>query len=196
MSDSTTASERTTSAAVRGGSTSSNSDPSLFRISYGSGEASGELVSDSVTLAGYQVPNQTFASCKDVTEGLLAGPVSGIMGLGFQKIASSNSIPWWENLASNHQLGTNQEMGFAFTRFLHYAQSENVVMPGGVASFGSANQTLYSGGEFILFGLFWDLEYPTSTFLFCFATARRRILKADDVTGYFFLDSGNRRIVE
>lgn len=149
-----TASARSSSAAVRGGSSSSPSPGNVgdsFKVSYGSGEASGSLVSDSVTLAGYTVSNQTFASCQEVTEGLLAGPVSGIMGLGFEKIASSNTTPWWENLAKIGQLGSNQEMGFAFTRFLHYASSENVVMPGGVASFGSANQTLYTGGTFPFF---------------------------------------------
>lgn len=162
MSDSRTASQRITSAAVRnGGSNTLPSDGNDFKVSYGSGEASGTLVSDSVTLAGYTVSNQTFASCKDVTEGLLAGPVSGIMGLGFNKIASSKSIPWWENLASNGKLGSNQEMGFAFTRFLHFASAENEVMPGGVASFGSANETLYTGGGSILIYIS-DHQSPTS----------------------------------
>lgn len=140
------------SAAVRGNPASTGANGNVgddFRISYGSGEASGTIVADSVTLAGYTVSNQTFASCKEVTEGLLAGPVSGIMGLGFEKISSSHTTPWWENLAKSDQLGINQEMGFAFTRFLHDASAENQVMPGGVASFGSANETLYTGGELI-----------------------------------------------
>jgi cathepsin D len=118
-----------------------------FRVSYGSGEASGVLLQDKVTMAGYTVPNQTFASCHEITDGLLAGPVSGIMGLGCQPIASSNATPWWENLARTGQLGVDQEMGFAFTRFLHNSASADTVMPGGVASFGSANRTLYTGGE-------------------------------------------------
>lgn len=69
------------------------------------------------------------------------------MGLGFGKISSSHTTPWWENLAKLGQLGLNQEIGFAFTRFLHYSSAENQVMPGGVASFGSANETLYTGGK-------------------------------------------------
>lgn len=115
------------------------------------------------------MPNQTFGSCNQITKGLLAGPVSGIMGLGFEKISSSKTKPFWENLAYQNKLGENQEMGFTFTRFLHYSPSsssssgssgndgdggaggggdpEDIVMPGGVASFGSANQTLYTGGE-------------------------------------------------
>jgi len=151
------------SAAVRGGSTGSTGQiGDNFKISYGSGEASGTIVSDSVNLAGYNVSNQTFASCSQVTQGLLAGPVSGIMGLGFEKISSSHTTPWWENLARLGQLGLNQEIGFAFTRFLHYSGAENQVMPGGVASFGSANETLYTGGE--------NLSY---SFFSCSLSARR-----------------------
>ena len=55
-----------------------------FSIKYGSGEASGYLVSDSVQWGGYTVANQTFALCDQVSEGLLTGQVSGLLGLGFE----------------------------------------------------------------------------------------------------------------
>lgn len=133
-----------------------------FRISYGSGEAAGVLVQDVVSLAGYSVPNQTFASCSDVTRGLLTGPVSGIMGLGFQSISMSNALPWWQTLAQSSELGENSEMGFAFTRFLHDPASSSQVMPGGVASFGQANRTLYSGSELPRFLFFFPFPWRKS----------------------------------
>lgn len=131
-------------APVNGSSPSSSSSAAIFQVSYGSGSAEGHLVSDTVSMAGYSLPNQTFASCDSVTPGLLAGNVSGIMGLGFEKIASSGKAPFWENLAKQNQMADG-EMGFAFTRFLHDPDSANAVEPGGVMSFGKANRTLYDG---------------------------------------------------
>jgi hypothetical protein len=62
---------------------------STFSIQYGSGSAAGTLCQDVVTLAGYSVASQTFAQCDDVSEGLVAQEVSGIMGLGFPALAFS-----------------------------------------------------------------------------------------------------------
>lgn len=62
---------------------------STFSIQYGSGSAAGTLCQDVVTLAGYSVASQTFAQCDDVSDGLVAQEVSGIMGLGFQALAFS-----------------------------------------------------------------------------------------------------------
>jgi hypothetical protein len=62
---------------------------SSFSIQYGSGSAAGTLAQDVVTLAGYSVASQTFAQCDDVSDGLVAQEVSGIMGLGFQALAFS-----------------------------------------------------------------------------------------------------------
>lgn len=119
-----------------------NPASALFNVTYGSGEAYGSLVKDAVSLAGFEVEDQTFASCHTVTAGLLSGNVSGILGLGFQSIAASEALPWWENLA---QRGDIQDMGFAFTRYLHSPEAATSVMPGGVATFGNANSSLYVG---------------------------------------------------
>jgi cathepsin D len=97
---------------------------------------------DSVSLAGFTVPNQTFASCHSITPDLLSGDVSGILGLGFQSIAASEAMPWWQNLAEQGQIS---EMGFAFTRYLHTPEAATSVMPGGIATFGAANSSLYTG---------------------------------------------------
>jgi hypothetical protein len=66
---------------------------SSFSIQYGSGSAAGTLCQDVVTLAGYSVASQTFAQCDDVSTGLVAQEVSGIMGLGFPALAFSRGMP-------------------------------------------------------------------------------------------------------
>jgi cathepsin D len=62
---------------------------STFRISYGSGQASGTLGQELVTMGGYSVASQTFAYCDTITQGLIASSVSGIMGLSWQSLAYS-----------------------------------------------------------------------------------------------------------
>jgi len=71
-----------------------------FSITYGSGQAAGSLGSDVVQMAGFVVENQVFALCDQVSPGLLTSPVSGLLGLGFQTIASSKAEPLWETLVS------------------------------------------------------------------------------------------------
>ena len=146
------------------------SQPAGFNVSYGSGEASGRLVSDTVEMAGYSVTNQTFASIQHVTDGLLEGNVSGIMGLGFQSIAASQAMPFWQSIAANYSTSSTSssaspsladsgsltngtknesfEMGFALTRFLHDPSSPTHKMPGGSMAFGKRNESLFKGDVF------------------------------------------------
>jgi len=63
-----------------------------FRISYGSGQASGTLGQDLVTMGGYSVASQTFAYCNTITSGLISSSVSGIMGLSWQSLAYSGGM--------------------------------------------------------------------------------------------------------
>jgi cathepsin D len=72
-----------------------------FSITYGSGQAAGSLGEDVVQMAGYSVPNQMFAVCNQVSQGLLVKPVSGLLGLAFQSIASSGAMPMWQTLVSS-----------------------------------------------------------------------------------------------
>jgi len=56
---------------------------------------------DVVQMAGFSVPNQVFAVCDQVSSGLLTNPVSGLLGLAFQTIASSKAMPLWQTLVSS-----------------------------------------------------------------------------------------------
>ncbi|KAJ7180625.1 aspartic peptidase A1 [Mycena filopes] len=125
-----------------------------FEITYGSGEAAGSLVADTVQMAGFSVANQVFAVCDEVSSGLLTDPVSGLLGLAWQSIASSQATPFWQTLASGSSWDS-PVMAFQLTRFLNQSRAQNLEA-GGSFTMGFVNSSLYTG----------DIEYidmPTST---------------------------------
>ncbi|KAF5366573.1 hypothetical protein D9758_008919 [Tetrapyrgos nigripes] len=92
--------------------------PPPFSITYGSGAASGTLVSDTVAMAGFSVVDQVFAVCDDVSDGLLTDPVSGLMGLAWQSMLSSGASPFWQTLAgAKDAVWDELLMAFQLTRF-------------------------------------------------------------------------------
>lgn len=93
-------------------SSTSSTAESNFQIQYGSGSASGSLVKDSVSIANYTQPNQIFAAC-DVMNNIVDGTISGILGFGWQSIASSGALPLVESLWKNNTL-PEPVFGFAF----------------------------------------------------------------------------------
>ncbi|KAB5594986.1 Lysosomal aspartic protease [Ceratobasidium theobromae] len=114
-----------------------------FSIRYGSGQAAGELASDSVQMAGFQVTNQVFALADQVSANLLSNPISGLMGLGWSSIASSGATPMWQTLAKGSQW-SEPVMSFFLTRFINVngAASQE---PGGEFMMGGTNSQLYTG---------------------------------------------------
>ncbi|KAF4610939.1 hypothetical protein D9613_006752 [Agrocybe pediades] len=114
-----------------------------FAITYGSGQAAGSLGSDTVQMAGFSVQNQIFALCDQVSSGLLTSPVSGLLGLAFQSIASSKAKPFWQTLVSSGAWDSPL-MAFQLTRYLNdsTAQTEE---PGGAFNMGFTNSSLYTG---------------------------------------------------
>ncbi|KAF9650149.1 aspartic peptidase A1 [Thelephora ganbajun] len=114
-----------------------------FAIKYGSGSAEGFLGRDVVQLAGFSVSNQVFALCDTISNGLLGSPVSGLMGLAWQSIASSGAEPFWQTLASS---GAWDEpvMAFQITRFSNISQAR-ALEPGGSFTMGTLNSSLYTG---------------------------------------------------
>ncbi|KAG8909686.1 hypothetical protein FRC01_006800 [Tulasnella sp. 417] len=78
-----------------------------FSISYeDESGASGVLVTDTVSVAGLTVPQQTFAAVSSETEGF-SDPYAGILGLGFLPNAASNSTPFFANLVQSGSLASN-----------------------------------------------------------------------------------------
>ncbi|KAF7309807.1 Aspartic peptidase A1 [Mycena indigotica] len=134
------------------GSSSFVNESTRFQITYGSGAAAGVLATDTVQMAGFSVSNQIFAVCDAVSSGLLTNPVSGLLGLAWQSIASSGATPLWQTLAANSW--DSPVMAFQLTRFLNQSRASDREF-GGSFTMGFVNNSLYTG----------DIEYinmPTS----------------------------------
>jgi len=94
-------------------------------------------------MGGYTVPSQTFLSVDAMTTGLVSAPVSGLMGLAFQALASTGAPPFWQTLTSSKLLST-PEMSFWLARDLNPV-SQTSLSPGGVFTLGGTNSSLFSG---------------------------------------------------
>jgi cathepsin D len=114
-----------------------------FQIQYGSGAAQGTLATDTVSLAGYTVNSQTFAVVDQLAAGTLDPPASGIMGLGFQTLASSGATPFWQVLAEG---STFQDKVFTFQLVRdETATSAETAVPGGIFTLGKLDSAQYTG---------------------------------------------------
>jgi cathepsin D len=111
-------------------------------------------------MAGFNIPNQVFGVCDAISQGLLSNPVSGLLGLAWQQIASSGATPLWQTLAGSGQWD-QPLMAFQLTRwvvsisslgcftdtgcrFLDDGQA-NSLEPGGSFTMGFVNTSLYTG---------------------------------------------------
>lgn len=94
-------------------------------------------------MAGFSVANQIFALCDKVSRGLLNSPVSGLMGLAWDTLASSGATPLWQTLASSGAWDS-PVMAFHLTRFLD-DKSADTLEAGGSFDMGFVNQSLYTG---------------------------------------------------
>ncbi|KAG9008067.1 Type I transmembrane sorting receptor [Tulasnella sp. JGI-2019a] len=80
--------------------------PTTFSIEYGDGSgASGTVATDTVTIAGLTVANQGFGAVTIESNGV-AGPMVGLLGLGFPAVAASGGNPFF-NLVANGALISN-----------------------------------------------------------------------------------------
>ncbi|KAF9219784.1 acid protease [Gyrodon lividus] len=120
-----------------------NNQSTPFYIQYGQGEAAGYVATDTVQMAGFSVSNQGFAVVDAVSQGLLSSPLSGLIGLAWSTIASSNQTPFWQTLASS---GAWDSALFAvqLTRFTNDSNAQQLE-PGGVLTMGYTNSSLYTG---------------------------------------------------
>ncbi|KAI9451913.1 aspartic peptidase A1 [Lactarius psammicola] len=124
-------------------SSSYNNLTEEFSIRYGSGSASGTLATDVVQMAGFQVDRQVLATCDVISDGLLSSPVSGLMGLGWQSLSSSGSVPFWQSLFQANALD-EPLMAFYLTRYVNQTNVDDLE-PGGVFTLGVTNTSLYTG---------------------------------------------------
>ena len=89
-------------------SSSYNTNGSLFGIRYGTGEVSGLLAQDAVTLGPLTVPGQIFGEVTDQKGTPFApGAFSGILGLAYPSIAVEGAIPLFDNMMLQRLLPKN-----------------------------------------------------------------------------------------
>jgi hypothetical protein len=94
-------------------------------------------------MAGFSVANQVLGVCDDVSAGLLNSPVSGLMGLAWNTIASSGATPFWQTLAGSGKWDS-PVMAFQLTRFDDDDQAVKLEA-GGSFTMGFMNSSLYTG---------------------------------------------------
>ncbi|KDE09773.1 hypothetical protein MVLG_00173 [Microbotryum lychnidis-dioicae p1A1 Lamole] len=132
----------TTNGYSAAGSSSSASTSTSFSITYGSGDASGTLVKDNVTISGYTIASQTFASCTTM-DNIVAGNISGLLGLGWQGLATSGAVPLVQALANSGDL-PSKVFGFRFKSYA-YDKLTSDYMTGGKMTIGGTDTSAYSG---------------------------------------------------
>ncbi|SCV74734.1 BQ2448_7763 [Microbotryum intermedium] len=149
------------------GSSSAKSLGQPVDIVYGTGSANGVLVSDTMTMGGFTA-QQNIAACDNVT-GLTTSPdQSGLMGLAFQTLSASGSMPFLQGLYTAGQLSqplfalAGAELG------PQDVPSFDAVVPGGFMDIGSTNSSLYMGsinyvGLTSGKGLYWQIPLDAMT---------------------------------
>ncbi|KAG2039952.1 aspartic peptidase domain-containing protein [Suillus americanus] len=115
----------------------------IFDIQYGSGAAAGYVAQDTVQMAGFSVSSQGFAVVEEVSQNLLTSPVSGLLGLGWQSLASSGQMPLWQTLASSNSWDSAL-FAVQLTRYSNDTNAQDLE-PGGVLNMGYTNSSLYTG---------------------------------------------------
>ncbi|KAF7336261.1 Acid protease [Mycena venus] len=131
----------------------------IVSIPYASGKVSGVNSTESVSMGNFSVKSQTFLSVTSLSGQLLGGSISGIMGLAFDAIAATKTVPFWESLLSSSQLAA-PEMSFWLTRFRGTEFTEEE--PGGAFTLGGRNTSLFQGDiEFLNLSSSSTLADPT-----------------------------------
>ena len=114
-----------------------------FEVPYGQGGVRGSMGADNVSLAGYKISGLNFGIATQLASGTIQPPASGIMGMGFESLSSSESTPFWEVVALQ---GKVKDPVFSFQlASADSSDSASKVVPGGVFSLGVLDDRQYTG---------------------------------------------------
>ena len=80
----------------------------------------------------------------NVSANLLDVPVSGVLGLAFQNLASSGAKPLWQSLVAQPGTLDSPVMAFHLTRFIN-GSGVSDIEPGGSFTLGAVNHSLFNG---------------------------------------------------
>ncbi|KAL2867902.1 pepsin-like aspartic protease [Aspergillus lucknowensis] len=107
-----------------------------FEVGYGSGNVSGVLVNDHITIAGIDV-EMTFGLANQATDDFRNYPIDGILGLGRSKDTSMGRQPFMDLVAEQGDLESNI-VSFHLSRNSDGARD-------GTATFGGVDNTKFTG---------------------------------------------------
>lgn len=117
-----------------------------FGVQYGSGAVKGELSTEKVSLAGYTVSSISFGQASQLAKGTITPPASGIMGMGYNSLSTTGTMPFWQALYEREKM---QDYLFTFqlVNNLKRAGSRDVknIEAGGVFTLGVLDDQQYSG---------------------------------------------------
>lgn len=121
-----------------------STDTTPVELQYGSGEASGPVVRDTVTFAGYTVDPQIFIDVTTLGSGLTSdNTVSGLIGLAWPALSASSSTPFVNALVSANKLSSPM-MSFFLSRYVD-DPTASATEPGGFFTLGGTNSSLFTG---------------------------------------------------
>ncbi|KAG8764163.1 hypothetical protein FRC11_003019 [Ceratobasidium sp. 423] len=130
-------------AKIRSGSSSLQQTGKSFGIRYGSGTVQGVIVSDHIEMGGFAIENQVMGLVNQTSGVLLNGNSAGLLGLAFQMLSNTQSIPFWEALVTSGKW-SQPLMSFWMTRFTNVSTVRNEEY-GGEFRMGGVNASLYTG---------------------------------------------------
>ncbi|KAJ7049204.1 aspartic peptidase domain-containing protein [Mycena amicta] len=113
---------------------------SAITVEYTSGNVSGLIFTDKVTMGPYTIQNTSFLLVENVTNSLLDTTYSGLLGLGFGSAGTTGTeAPFWQDIISTVAPGGNPEFS------LRLARSYSGASYGGVFTFGGPDSSLTAG---------------------------------------------------
>ncbi|WFD21230.1 cathepsin D [Malassezia caprae] len=115
-----------------------------FQVQYGSGAVKGTLATDSVSLAGYNISSVSFGQASHLAKNTIRPPASGIMGMGFDTLSTTGTMPFWQILTVRHKLH-DYLFSFQLTTNFGSVKSTEEVNAGGVFTLGVLDSQQYSG---------------------------------------------------
>lgn len=118
-------------------STTYTANGESFSISYGLGDVSGFLSSDSIVIAGVRVPNVTFGEVNDMEVKPINPPIAGLVGVAFQSLAVDGVTPLFDQMYNSGIIPTN-----SFAMYLSVDDSGNRQ---GMMTIGGVDSYLYTG---------------------------------------------------